>query len=141
MDELAKARVHRGALLRGLLLLLLTRRACLCTQTCQHAQRNQDDSRAVERWFYADWLNASWFKTANAKQQQRQQREGDAAGTETTLSPPSADAPQPGVAGEGAGGEQEPYRDVQPNFWSLDNPIVATGALLCGMVALAALQH
>jgi hypothetical protein len=111
----------------------------LMLRTC--GLRQQDKSRAVERWFYAEWLSKPWFKAATIKQQQRQQPESDAAGTETPLEPPSTDAPQPGVVGSDAAGEQEPYRDVQPNFWSLDNPIVATGALLCGMVALAALQH
>jgi hypothetical protein len=99
-----------------------------------NAPAAQDESRAAERWFYADWLNAPWFRAASAKRAAR-----DAAADATSTDSAAEDAPAPPQPQPGA--PDEPYRDTEPAFWSLDNPVVATGALVCGMVALAALQH
>ena len=87
----------------------------------------QDPSRAAERWFYSDWLKSGWFVKASAK------RQTAAASTPAdAAAPPAPDGQQP---------EETGYTDTQPRFWSLDNPIVATGAALGSMVLLAALTH
>ena len=84
---------------------------------------SQDAARAPERWFYSNWTQADWFVKASARRKAR-----DAA----AAAPPAPDAQQ---------SEVPAYTDTQPRFWSLDNPIVATGAALGSMVLLAALTH
>ena len=85
----------------------------------------QDPARAAERWFYSDWLKAGWFVKASAKR-------AAASAPADASAPPAPDAQQ---------AEVPAYTDTQPRFWSLDNPIVATGAALGSMVLLAALTH
>jgi hypothetical protein len=86
-------------------------------------------------WFYSDWLNASWFVKASAKRKARDVAAGASASAASVpldaAAPPTPDAQ-----------EAEPaYTDSQPRFWSLDNPLVATGAALGGMVLLASLTR
>ena len=86
---------------------------------------SQDAARAPERWFYSDWLKAGWFVKASA-------RRAAASTPADAAAPPAPNAQQ---------AEVPAYTDTQPRFWSLDNPIVATGAALGSMVLLAALTH
>ena len=88
----------------------------------------KDAARAPERWFYSQWLKAGWFVKASAKR-------AAASAPADAAAPPSPDAQQPQQA------EVPVYTDTQPRFWSLDNPIVATGAALGSMVLLAAQMH
>ena len=37
--------------------------------------------------------------------------------------------------------DQEVYMDKEPNFWSFDNPIVTTTALIGGAVTIGTLLH
>ena len=91
---------------------------------------SQDASRAAERWFYSDWLNASWFVKASAKRKARDVAADASAASADAAAPPTPDA------------QEEPaYTDSQPRFWSLDNPLVATGAALGAMVLLATLTR
>jgi hypothetical protein len=95
---------------------------------------SQDASRAAERWFYSDWLSASWFVKASAKRKARDVAAGASAA--------SADAAVPADAASPPGVQEEPaYTDSQPRFWSLDNPLVATGAALGAMVLLATITR
>ena len=88
----------------------------------------QDTARAAERWFYSDWLKAGWFVKASAKRKPA----APASTPADAAAPLAPDAQQPA---------EPAYTDTQPRFWSLDNPIVATGAALGSMVLLAALTR
>ncbi|KAF8072897.1 hypothetical protein HT031_000557 [Scenedesmus sp. PABB004] len=90
--------------------------------------------RPLERWFYTDWLR---------QLERRQQlaaaaaaKRAGAGGGDPQQGAAPAPAPAPAPAGEAAEGD-----DRQPAFWSLDNPIVATGAVLGGLAAVSALAH
>ena len=93
----------------------------------------QDTARAAERWFYSDWLKAGWFVKASAKRA--------AASATADAAAPSAPQGQEQPVPDAQQAEVPAYTDTQPRFWSLDNPIVATGAALGTMVLLAVLTH
>lgn len=91
----------------------------------------QDESRSAERWFYSEWLKRDWFVKASAKRRAREVAAGATTPADAAAPPSSPDAQ-----------EAEPaYRDTQPAFWSLDNPLVATGTALAAMTLLATLTH
>lgn len=96
---------------------------------------SQDESRGLERWFYSDWLNAKWFRTASAKRAKSQAR------AEAAMAADALDEKDTNTSAASSDAEAEECRDSEPNFWSLDNPVVATGALLGAMVLLAVLQR
>ena len=81
-----------------------------------------DKERGIEKWFYSEWLNKSWFQAAQRKRAERE-----------------AESSAEGTAGETP--DQGEYRDVQPRFWSLDNPVVFTGALVTGLIVVASLSR
>jgi hypothetical protein len=128
----------------------------------------QDPDKGVERWFYTDWLQqlqrrqqlaaqaaakraaASAEAPANAAsvsaatndvaaplttQQQATAGSGGAAdGVASTSEQPQQQQQQPSPPAE-------PYVDKEPNFWSLDNPLLATAALLAVIGVVSTLLH
>ena len=91
-----------------------------------------DESKSLQRWFYSNWLEAKWFKAARAKRLA-------AAASSATAAAPAASG-----ASEESSSEGEPDAvpaDKEPDFWSLDNPLVLAGSLLAAFAALASLQH
>lgn len=89
-----------------------------------------DESKSLQRWFYSNWLEAKWFKAARAKRL--------AAAASAAAAAPASE-PEAALAVS-----EEPDAvpaDKEPEFWSLDNPLVLSLAVLAGFAALATLQH
>ncbi|KXZ54263.1 hypothetical protein GPECTOR_5g352 [Gonium pectorale] len=109
-----------------------------------------EQDRRLERWFYTDWL-----KRREDLRQRKQQRGAAAAPSPAS----AAEAPPHQQASSEAGGAaappdpydgRQPYNEdllrpsvdtPTPRFFSLDNPIVATGALLLLAGLVSALQQ
>lgn len=103
-----------------------------------------NSNKKIERWFHADWLQqlerrqqlqqqAAARREFNAdaqalrerdisKQQHLQQGQGTEATTAAATEQPTVKQQQ----------QQQPEHedDMQPSFWSLDNPVLATAAIL-----------
>jgi len=98
----------------------------------------RDPERKLERWFYTDWLQSSWFQAMARKRGQREEALGeDSSGTliqgvdESSESDLPSDFPSGNLL-------QPSFATPNPRFWSLDNPLVAT-AILISMVILLSL--
>ncbi|KAG2496872.1 hypothetical protein HYH03_005272 [Edaphochlamys debaryana] len=105
------------------------------------------EQKKLERWFYTDWL-----RQRELRQQRRAQTAADSASASTSQPQQAQAQAQNGTAGPGP--VQDPYDNLPdsagaddnllrptaatptPRFLSLDNPIVATAALLL-LVGLA----
>jgi hypothetical protein len=122
----------------------------------QYLNELQEDSgRELERWFYTDWLRqlqqrqqmarAAAAKRAAAaavqpttltgSQQQAQQQERQHVPGETTPAQPSSSLQDPQTVGA------DVEDDKVPSFWSLDNPILATAAILAAIALVSSLAH
>jgi hypothetical protein len=83
--------------------------------------------RRLERWFYTDWL-----RQREERRQRLQGKQSSAAANDEYDALPDASE----------GDLLKPAAEtLTPRFLSLDNPIVATAALLALSGALAALSH
>jgi ATPase subunit of ABC transporter with duplicated ATPase domains len=124
----------------------------------------QNPDKGVERWFYTDWLqqlqrrqqlaaqaaakraasaaeasaaavNASAASTSAAPQSAQQQ---GATSRATAVDDLPAEAVQQQQQQQPV---EEPYVDKEPSFWSLDNPLLATAALLAAVGVVSTLLH
>lgn len=75
-----------------------------------------DSGRKLERWFYTDWLRQ--LQSAQKMGAQHRTHDANSAEGKDTISQ-----------------NQQQSVDKQPYFWSLDNPILATAAII-GTVVL-----
>jgi hypothetical protein len=126
-----------------------------------------DESKVLERWFYTDWLRTRQTRREQAAELAEWRRRSSgaaaaaaavaAAGAEAAAaaalgSAPGAPVQRPGAEGGqglGQGGaareaHPEPVPAAEdpskmPSFWSLDNPIVLTFAVLAMVAALSVL--
>lgn len=103
--------------------------------------------KRLERWFYTDWL----------QQLERRQDMARAAAAKRVASGAQPDMAtekqdpslqqqyqqrQQGVADDAHQNSQsQEDGDKMPAFWSLDNPILATAALLAGVAGVSVLLH
>eukprot|EP00798_Chlamydomonas_sp_ICE-L_P014994 gene14994-21052_t len=96
-----------------------------------------DESRGLERWFYTNWREQSWFTLVQKKDAKMKALQEGGRSQEGGL--------QGGGGSEGSEGSEVPpveeYIDKMPDFWSLDNPIVFAGSGLVVIVALSAVFH
>lgn len=128
-----------------------------------------DENKGVERWFYTNWLQAEWFQKAQSAKRRRAAGVagaaataeaaageavtaaalGAAAGLPSSSAERAAAATGPatttveGETAQAAEAEEEEaeYKDAQPAFFSLDNPIVFTAVMLAGAAAVASVLH
>lgn len=98
-----------------------------------------DTSRTAERWFYSEWLSSKWFQRGEARRRSAASDAASSAASPSASTAPDAVPPLPSPPPPPAA--DEPYRDVEPAFWSFDNPLVFTFTALSAVVALAALVH
>ncbi|PNH06813.1 hypothetical protein TSOC_006796 [Tetrabaena socialis] len=116
----------------------------LATYLEELEQPEAAEQRRLERWFYSDWL-----RQREARQQRlRQQRGGaaaPAAGAERLEGAQTEPEPDVYAGLEGQRPDDNLLRPTAatptPRFFSLDNPIVATAALLGVVGLLASLQR
>jgi cytoskeletal protein RodZ len=130
----------------------------------------QNPDKGVERWFYTDWLQQLQRRQQLAAQAAAKRAAASAGASAATANAAStaaaiADAATAGqqeqvvtelgsaADGVAAGSEQqqqlpqlppptqEPYVDKEPNFWSLDNPLLATAAMLAAIGMVSTLLH
>ncbi|KAG1665042.1 hypothetical protein FOA52_003218 [Chlamydomonas sp. UWO 241] len=122
--------------------------------------------RKLEQWFYTDWTRAPWFK-AQAQARARAQQAADvsqpasevdasASANDAGASASEASTSACTSVATGSSGSTEPhdradllsrppsedllrpsYETPTPSFWSLDNPIVAAGALIAALGAVS----
>lgn len=103
-----------------------------------------DDSgeRAVERWFYQDWLRSSWFLSLQRRAAARAAAApaAEAGATAPQSSAQSASGAQPPSQGEppAADSVADDLEWAAANFWSLDNPLIAAPLLIGLAVAASA---
>jgi cobalamin biosynthesis Mg chelatase CobN len=106
-----------------------------------------DEGRAAERWFYTDWLRKLERQQEMAARGAARRASAAAsaaaavAGTEQQASTrePGAAAEQQQQQQQQQQAEVEEYVDREPTFFSLDNPLLATAALIAAFGALSAL--
>jgi hypothetical protein len=128
----------------------------------------QNPDKGVERWFYTDWLQQLQRRQQLAAQAAAKRAAATAGVQATTANAASTATPTAGAAmagqqqqaasdlGSATGSEQqqqqqqqprlpppteEPYVDKEPNFWSLDNPLLATAAMLAGIGVVSTVLH
>jgi hypothetical protein len=97
-----------------------------------------DESRGLERWFYDDWLKRKYIRANKVP------KEAPVSTSAMASSAPTADAERAETTSADADvspADQEVYMDKEPNFWSFDNPIVTTTALIGGAVTIGTLLH
>lgn len=120
-------------------------------------QANPD--KKLERWFYTDWLQQLQRRQRLAAQAAAKRTvKAQLSGIAETASAPETVSGAGGPAGAGphstavtaagaavddeaASAQQQDVEDKEPLFWSLDNPILATGALLTGVALISLLVH
>jgi hypothetical protein len=103
--------------------------------------------KKVERWFFTDYLRQLERRQELARGAAA--KRAAAASTATTVQQPQQQHQQPEELVEqqqpASSLQQEPPQDVyvdkQPSFWSLDNPILATAALLGAIVLISSVLH
>lgn len=102
-----------------------------CCAPCPPQQEvNADPERRAEQWFYANWLRSSWFKALSTRAKQV----GSQPGASETV---SAEEQQLLSAKANPNLFEPSFRTPTPNFFSLDNPILATvaGLMIVGVVS------
>lgn len=95
-------------------------------------QAGQAKERGLERWFYTEWLQT--------RQKKRQQAAGGSTGTQAEAGEAGGSKPAEGTTAQPSDNLLRPTVETPtPAFLSLDNPIVATAALiaLAGGVSVA----
>uniref|UniRef100_A0A383V710 Uncharacterized protein n=1 Tax=Tetradesmus obliquus TaxID=3088 RepID=A0A383V710_TETOB len=132
-------------------------------------QENPD--KGVERWFYTDWLQQLQRRQQLAAQAAAKRAAGAAglSATATSAATSTGAAPQagqqPSTASQGVAADdvpllaqqstpqqqqqqqqqqppaEETYVDKEPNFWSLDNPLLATAAMLAAIGVVSTVLH
>ncbi|KAI8465379.1 MAG: hypothetical protein J3K34DRAFT_525434 [Monoraphidium minutum] len=100
-----------------------------------------DPSRRLERWFYTDWLRQLERRQELARSAAAKRAAAAGGGGEQGL--PAAQQEQEGAPPGGAapGEAESEWADREPAFWSLDNPLIATAALVAGAGAAATLAR
>jgi hypothetical protein len=127
----------------------------------------QNPDKGVERWFYTDWLQQLQRRQQLAAQAAAKRAAATSGVQATTANAASRATPTAGAAMAGqqqqaasdssdaTGPEQQqqqqppqlppptedPYVDKEPNFWSLDNPLLATAAMLAGIGVVSTVLH
>jgi hypothetical protein len=123
----------------------------------------QNPDRGVERWFYTDWLRQLQRRQQLAAQAaaKRAAAATNSAATSTSAAPQTGQqqaTATPGVAADDVPAkaeqlpqqqqhqqqlppQEEQYVDKEPYFWSLDNPLLATAAMLAVIGLVSTLLH
>ncbi|GLC41953.1 hypothetical protein PLESTF_000104100 [Pleodorina starrii] len=95
--------------------------------------------RRLEVWFYSDWLRQR--QERRERRQQRQQPGGGADGGDAPAASGTAEDPYDTTQPDDPNLLRPSALTPAPRFLSLDNPIVATAALLLLAAAVAGLQQ
>jgi type II secretory pathway pseudopilin PulG len=113
-------------------------------------QSSKGEEHRLERWFYTDWLRQLQHRQLLAAQAAAKRQ------SLTTSDPTKHDADQATFDEEQIAASLRPPQqqktnnfeqaldepgDKQPSFWSLDNPLLATTALLAFAVAASLITH
>jgi hypothetical protein len=134
------------------------KRSGLLSEYLQDLQQNPN--KPVEQWFYTDWLRQLERRQQMAKAAAAKRAAAGAAGPASGLPQQSAVQGQtellPQQAQHSAVSEDdnkqvssrqddiasaEAEDDKQPSFWSLDNPILATAAMLTAAALVSSVLH
>lgn len=116
----------------------------------------QNPNKPLEQWFYTDWLRQLERRQQMAKAAAAKRAAG--AGPESSLPQQAASQGQQEVLPQqwqrGAVLQDDPQElssrqddnaeaevDKQPSFWSLDNPILATAAMLTAAALVSSILH